>query len=406
MAKRSTNRSGKSLVIVESPAKARTIGKFLGRDFTVEASIGHVRDLPQKAAEIPDAYRKEQWSRLGVNVENDFAPLYIVPPGKTAQVRKLKGLVKDAKDLYLATDEDREGEAISWHLNELLKPKIPVHRLVFHEITKEAIEEALSHPRQIDDDLVKAQETRRIVDRLYGYEVSPLLWKKVRPKLSAGRVQSVAVRLIVERERQRMAFHEAAYWDLIGQFANTGGQEFQADLVSVDGRKIPEGKDFDPATGKLKNDELLLLDGQQAGALAERLSKATFAVAKLDDKPYTSKPYPPFTTSTLQQEANRKLGFSARRTMQAAQSLYENGHITYMRTDSTNLAQVAIDAARELVAREYGPEYLPDCAARLSDEGEERPRGTRGDSARRPSVRFSRAASRQSWAPTNSRSTT
>ena len=360
MAKRSTNRSGKSLVIVESPAKARTIGKFLGRDFTVEASIGHVRDLPQKAAEIPDAYRKEQWSRLGVNVENGFAPLYIVPPGKTAQVRKLKGLMKDAKDLYLATDEDREGEAISWHLNELLKPKIPVHRLVFHEITKEAIEEALSHPRQIDEDLVKAQETRRIVDRLYGYEVSPLLWKKVRPKLSAGRVQSVAVRLIVERERQRMAFHEAAYWDLIGRFANAGGQEFQADLVSVDGRKIPEGKDFDPATGKLKNDELLLLDGQQAGALAERLSKAAFAVSKLDDKPYTSKPYPPFTTSTLQQEVNRKLGFSARRTMQAAQSLYENGHITYMRTDSTNLAQVAIEAARELVGREYGPEYLPD----------------------------------------------
>jgi DNA topoisomerase-1 len=360
MAKRSTSRNGKSLVIVESPAKARTIGKFLGRDFTVEASIGHVRDLPQKAAEIPDAYRKEQWSRLGVNVENDFAPLYIVPPGKTAQVRKLKGLVKEAKDLYLATDEDREGEAISWHLNELLKPKVPVHRLVFHEITKEAIEQALSHPRQIDEDLVKAQETRRIVDRLYGYEVSPLLWKKVRPKLSAGRVQSVAVRLIVERERQRMAFHEAAYWDLIGRFANTDGQDFQADLVSVDGRNIPAGKDFDPATGKLKNAELLLLGGQQAAELAERLCKSPFAVSKLDDKPYTSKPYPPFTTSTLQQEANRKLGFSARRTMQAAQSLYENGHITYMRTDSTNLAQVAIDAARDLVAREYGAEYLPD----------------------------------------------
>jgi DNA topoisomerase I len=360
MAKRSTTRTGKSLVIVESPAKARTIGKFLGRDFTVEASIGHVRDLPQKAAEIPDAYRKEQWSRLGVNVENDFAPLYIVPPGKTAQVRKLKGLVKEAKDLYLATDEDREGEAISWHLNELLKPKVPVHRLVFHEITKEAIEAALSHPRQIDEDLVKAQETRRIVDRLYGYEVSPLLWKKVRPKLSAGRVQSVAVRLIVERERQRMAFHEAAYWDLLGRFANTGGQEFQAELISVDGRNIPEGKDFDPAAGKLKNAELLLLNGQQAAELAERLGKGSFAVSKLDDKPYTSKPYPPFTTSTLQQEANRKLGFSARRTMQAAQSLYENGHITYMRTDSTNLAQVAIDTARDLVAREYGREYLPD----------------------------------------------
>ncbi len=231
---------------------------------------------------------------------------------------------------------------------------------MFHEITKEAIEAALSHPRQIDEDLVKAQETRRIVDRLYGYEVSPLLWKKVRPKLSAGRVQSVAVRLIVERERQRMAFHEAAYWDLLGRFANTGGQEFQAELISVDGRNIPEGKDFDPATGKLKNAELLLLNGQQAAELAERLGKGSFAVSRLDDKPYTSKPYPPFTTSTLQQEANRKLGFSARRTMQAAQSLYENGHITYMRTDSTNLAQVAIDTARDLVAREYGREYLPD----------------------------------------------
>src|SRR5262249_33479896 len=217
MAKKAANKNGKSLVIVESPAKARTISKFLGRGFTVEASIGHVRDLPQGAKQIPDEYRKEQWSRLGVNVEKDFAPLYIVPPGKTAQVRKLKGLVKEAKDLYLATDEDREGEAISWHLNELLKPKVPVHRLVFHEVTKEAIEDALEHPRSIDNDLVRAQETRRILDRLYGYEVSPLLWKKVRPKLSAGRVQSVAVRLIVERERQRMAFHEAAYWDLIGR---------------------------------------------------------------------------------------------------------------------------------------------------------------------------------------------
>ncbi|HEV2972094.1 MAG TPA: type I DNA topoisomerase [Pirellulales bacterium] len=360
MAKRATGRSGKSLVIVESPAKARTISKFLGSGFTVEASIGHVRDLPEKAAEIPDEYRKEQWSRLGVNVAEDFAPLYIVPPKKTAQVRKLKGLLKDAKDLYLATDEDREGEAISWHLNELLKPKVPVHRLVFHEITKEAIEDALSHPREIDADLVRAQETRRIVDRLYGYEVSPLLWKKVRPKLSAGRVQSVAVRLIVERERQRMAFHEAAYWDLLGLFANAGGQEFQAEMVSVGGRKIPEGKDFDPATGKLKNEELLLLDSRGANELAERLRQASFRVAKIDDKPYTSKPYPPFTTSTLQQEANRKLGFTARRTMQAAQSLYENGHITYMRTDSTNLAKVAIDAARDLVAEQYGREYLPD----------------------------------------------
>ncbi len=251
--KKAASGSSKSLVIVESPAKARTISKFLGRGFTVEASIGHVRDLPQGAGQIPDEYRDQPWSRLGVNVDKDFDPLYIVPPGKAAQVRKLKGLVKDAKDLYLATDEDREGEAISWHLNELLKPKVPVHRLVFHEITKEAIEEALEHPRQIDADLVRAQEARRIVDRLYGYEVSPLLWKKVRPKLSAGRVQSVAVRLIVDRERQRMAFHTATYWDLLATFATAKGEELHAMLVEVDGRDIPAGKDFDPATGQVKN---------------------------------------------------------------------------------------------------------------------------------------------------------
>ena len=358
--KKSAGRTGKSLVIVESPAKARTISKFLGRDFTVEASIGHVRDLPERANQIPAEYRDQQWSRLGVNVEKDFEPLYIIPPGKLAQVRKLKALVKDAKDLYLATDEDREGEAISWHLNELLKPKMPVHRLVFHEITKEAITEALEHPRQIDTDLVRAQEARRIVDRLYGYEVSPLLWKKVRPKLSAGRVQSVAVRLIVERERARMAFRSGTYWDLIAGLATAAGEEFTATLATVDGRKIPSGKDFDPATGKLTGDNLLLLDDAGARQLAERLSRAKFQVSELETKPYASKPYPPFTTSTLQQEANRKLGFTARRTMQVAQSLYENGHITYMRTDSTNLASVAIEAARTLVAEQYGPEYLPD----------------------------------------------
>ncbi len=367
MAKKASARNGKSLVIVESPAKARTISKFLGRDFTVEASIGHVRDLPQGAKQIPEEFKGEDWAYLGVNVNQDFNPVYIIPPGKTAQVRKLKALLKDAKDLYLATDEDREGEAISWHLNELLRPKVPVHRLVFHEITKEAIHAALEHPRKIDDDLVKAQEARRIIDRLYGYEVSPLLWRKVRPKLSAGRVQSVAVRLIVERERQRMAFRSATYWDLLGRFAkqterqlaNDAEQQFAAELVSVDGRKIPAGKDFDPATGKLKDPALLQLDEQGASQLAARLQSGEFHVASLEDKPYTSKPYAPFTTSTLQQEANRKLGFTARRTMQAAQSLYENGHITYMRTDSTNLASVAVEAARELVASQYGSEYLP-----------------------------------------------
>lgn len=361
MAKKSATKSGaKSLVIVESPAKARTIGKFLGRDFTVEASIGHIRDLPQGAKEIPDEYRDQPWSRLGVNVKQGFDPLYVIPSGKAAQVKKLRGLLKGAKDLYLATDEDREGEAISWHLNEVLKPKIPVHRLVFHEITKEAIQDALEHTRQIDADLVRAQETRRILDRLYGYEVSPLLWRKVRPKLSAGRVQSVAVRLIVDRERQRMAFHSATYWDLTATFANSEGQTFDAGLVAVDGRQIPEGKDFDSTTGKLKDQSLLLMDESAANKLAERIRGGQFQVASLEDKPYVSRPYPPFTTSTLQQEANRKLGFTARRTMQAAQALYENGHITYMRTDSTNLATVAVEAARELVRSQYGGEYLPD----------------------------------------------
>ena len=353
------NAGGKSLVIVESPAKARTISGFLGRDFVIEASIGHVRDLPQGAKQMPAELKKEAWAYLGVNVNDNFSPVYVVPPGKTEQVRKLRSLVKDAKDLYLATDEDREGEAISWHLREILKPKVPVRRLVFHEITKDAIEEALANPREIDDDLVRAQETRRILDRLYGYEVSPLLWRKVRPKLSAGRVQSVAVKLIVEREKQRMAFVSATYWDLLGRFAKLTGQELEAGLVSYQGRQVPATKDFDSATGKIKDPSLLLLNEQQVAELAQRLRQAEFKVTSVETTPYTSKPYPPFTTSTLQQEANRKLGFTARRTMQAAQSLYENGHITYMRTDSTNLAKVAIDAARELVETQYGREYLP-----------------------------------------------
>jgi DNA topoisomerase-1 len=350
---------GHSLVIVESPAKARTISKYLGRNFTVEASIGHVRDLPQGAAQIPAQYKGEPWSNLGVNVNDNFTPIYVIPPGKSKQIKLLKDRLKQADALYLATDEDREGEAISWHLLEILKPKVPVHRLVFHEITKDAIQAALKSPRDVDDGLVRAQETRRILDRLYGYEVSPLLWRKVRPKLSAGRVQSVAVRMIVERERERMAFVSATWWDLIGQFAKSDDQKLDAGLISVDGRRIPSGKDFDPATGKLKNNELMLLDGPAADALLQRIRKGQFRVTNVEDKPYTSKPYPPFTTSTLQQEGNRKLGFTARRTMQVAQSLYENGHITYMRTDSTNLAQVAIEDARRLVSEEYGDEYLP-----------------------------------------------
>ncbi len=359
MSKKSSTNAGTSLVIVESPAKARTISKFLGRDYVIEASIGHIRDLPQGAKEIPEQYKKEEWAYLGVNVNHDFEPVYVISHDKTQQVRKLKSLLKEAKDLYLATDEDREGEAISWHLCEVLQPKVPVRRLVFHEITKEAIRDALKNPRNIDDDLVRAQEVRRIVDRLYGYDVSPLLWRKIRPRLSAGRVQSVAVRLIVERERQRMAFTSATYWDLLGTFATSSDESFAAELVSVDGRHIPSGRDFDPATGKLKDAGLLLLDERQAGELLTRLRSASCRVVNLEDKPYTTRPYPPFTTSTLQQEANRKYGFTARHTMQVAQTLYETGHITYMRTDSTTLAAVAIEAARQLVASQYGKEYLP-----------------------------------------------
>ncbi len=359
MAKKSAASTGNSLVIVESPAKARTISKFLGSGYVLEASIGHVRDLPQGAKEVPAEYKKEDWAYLGVNVNRDFEPIYIIPREKSQQVRKLKRLLKEAKDLYLATDEDREGEAISWHLCEVLNPRVPVRRLVFHEITEGAIREALQNPREIDHNLVRAQEVRRIVDRLYGYDVSPLLWRKIRPRLSAGRVQSVAVRLIVERERQRMAFRAATFWDLLGEFAKPSGESFAAELVSVDGRNIPASRDFDPVTGKLKDAKLLLLSEQEARALVARLRDALCRVAHVEDKPYTTRPYPPFTTSTLQQEANRKYGFTARHTMQVAQALYENGFITYMRTDSTTLAAVAVDAARRLVASQYGEEYLP-----------------------------------------------
>jgi DNA topoisomerase-1 len=352
--------AGHALVIVESPAKARTIGKFLGKNYRVEASIGHVRDLPQGAKQVPAQYKGESWANLGVNVDDNFTPIYIVPPGKTKQIKLLKDELKNSTALYLATDEDREGEAISWHLMEILTPKVPVHRLVFHEITHDAIHAALAAPRDVDQGMVRAQETRRILDRLFGYEVSPLLWRKVRPKLSAGRVQSVAVRLIVERERERMAFVSAAWWDLLAQFAKTSGESLEATLVSVDGRKIPQGKDFDSTTGKLANKDAILLDEAAARGLSERIRTGEFRVANVEDKPYSTKPYAPFTTSTLQQEANRKLGFTARRTMQVAQSLYENGHITYMRTDSTNLAAVAIEDARRLVEENYGREFMPD----------------------------------------------
>jgi DNA topoisomerase-1 len=352
--------NGNALVIVESPAKARTISKFLGSGYTVEASIGHIRDLPEGKKDLDEQYKKEDWAYLGVNINEDFNPIYVIPSEKEKQVKKLRGLLKDADVLYLATDEDREGEAISWHLQEVLKPKVPVHRLVFHEITKEAIHAALENPRSIDTGLVRAQETRRILDRLYGYDVSQLVWRKIKPGLSAGRVQSVAVRLIVERERERCAFHSATYWDLLGEFGAPSGKPFDATMSSYNGRRIPSGKDFDAATGKLKDTNLLLLDEAGAKDLLARLKNATFKVATLEDKPYTEQPRPPFTTSTLQQEAVRKLGFTSRRTMQVAQSLYENGYITYMRTDSTTLSPSAVDAARTLVASEYGQDYLPE----------------------------------------------
>ncbi|MEO1616631.1 MAG: type I DNA topoisomerase [Planctomycetota bacterium] len=350
--------TGKSLVIVESPAKARTISKFLGSSYQVEASIGHVRDLPEGKKDVPDKFKEETWAYLGVNVDEGFEPLYIVPSEKKKHVSKLKAALKEADNLYLATDEDREGEAISWHLHQLLKPKVPVHRLVFHEITKEAITDALEHTREIDEALVRAQETRRILDRLYGYDMSQLLWRKVGSGTSAGRVQSVAVRLIVERERERIAFVKATYWDIDAMFQTSAGESMAATLSQYEGKRVPSGKDFDSATGKPTKPNLLLLTEQETNALAERLRSTEFSVSKVEVKPFSERPRAPFTTSTMQQEANRKLGFGAKRTMNAAQRLYENGFITYMRTDSTTLSNEAVSAARSLVSSEYGQKYL------------------------------------------------
>ncbi|HLU39796.1 MAG TPA: type I DNA topoisomerase [Planctomycetota bacterium] len=351
---------GKPLVIVESPAKARTIGRILGPGYRIEASIGHIRDLPANAEEVPASIKGQKWARLGIDIDSDFKPHYVVPKNKREQIKKLKEAMRDATELYLATDEDREGESISWHLLQELKPKVAVKRLVFHEITEEAIREALAHPRGIDENLVEAQETRRIVDRLYGYSVSPLLWKKIRPRLSAGRVQSVAVRLIVERERERMRFVPATYFDLDGTFVAHATQ-FSAALQSVGGRRIASGKDFDPDTGKLRpgKDQPLQLDQAEAEALVARLRGQPARVESVDSKPYVERPSPPFTTSTLQQEAGRKLRFTAQRTMRAAQRLYENGFITYMRTDSTNLANEALEAARAHIKENFGAEHLP-----------------------------------------------
>ncbi|MEU0411361.1 type I DNA topoisomerase [Streptomyces griseorubiginosus] len=358
-----TAQGGRRLVIVESPAKAKTIKGYLGPGYVVEASVGHIRDLPNGAAEVPEKYTGEV-RRLGVDVEHDFEPIYVVNADKRAQVKKLKDLLKDSDELFLATDEDREGEAIAWHLQEVLKPKVPVKRMVFHEITKAAIQAAVANPRELNQKLVDAQETRRILDRLYGYEVSPVLWKKVMPRLSAGRVQSVATRLVVERERERIAFRSAEYWDLTGTFATgragdpSDPSSLVARLQTVDGRRVAQGRDFD-SLGQLKSANTLHLDEANARALAAALEQTQFAVRSVESKPYRRSPYAPFRTTTLQQEASRKLGFGAKATMQVAQKLYENGFITYMRTDSTTLSDTAVAAARAQVTQLYGADYLP-----------------------------------------------
>ncbi|MER5266159.1 type I DNA topoisomerase [Actinosynnema sp. NPDC002837] len=349
------------LVIVESPAKARKIASYLGSDFVVESSKGHIRDLPRGAADVPAKYKGMPWARLGVDVDHGFEPLYVVTPDKKSTVSELKELLKDVDELYLATDGDREGEAIAWHLLDTLKPKVPVRRMVFHEITEPAILAAAANPRDLDQDLVDAQETRRILDRLYGYEVSPVLWKKVMPKLSAGRVQSVATRIVVERERERMKFVTASYWDVSATMdagEDAAPRTFGARLIAVDGTRLAAGRDFGP-DGRLKaGADVRVLDEAHARAIADGLVNASMTVSSVEEKPYTRKPYAPFMTSTLQQEAGRKLRFSADRTMRTAQKLYENGYITYMRTDSTTLSETAIAAARAQATELYGSQFV------------------------------------------------
>jgi DNA topoisomerase-1 len=351
----------KRLVIVESPTKAKTISGFLPKDYRVEACMGHVRDLPESASEVPESVKGKDWATLGVNVQENFEPLYVVPNKKKKVVTGLKAALKEADELIVATDEDREGESIGWHLVQVLKPKVPVRRMVFHEITREAIADSIKHYRTIDENLVRAQETRRVLDRLVGYTLSPLLWKKVAPGLSAGRVQSVAVRLLVQREQQRLAFVSGEYWDLRALLAPIKElkNEFEAGLVSVGGVRVATGKDFDETTGKIaKGKKVLLLDAKGAKALRDRLIAGDWKVTDLSEKPQIRKPAPPFTTSTLQQEANRKLRLPARQTMQIAQKLYEEGYITYMRTDSVNLSNEAVTAARKEIQSRYGAEFL------------------------------------------------
>jgi DNA topoisomerase-1 len=348
---------GIKLVIVESPAKARKIGGFLGDDYVVEASVGHIRDLPQRAADIPKEYKKIAWAKEGVNIEEGFEPLYVINPDKRAKVSELKALMKDADELILATDEDREGEAIAWHLIEVLRPKIPIRRMVFHEITKEAIQKAANETRDLDYRLVDAQETRRVLDRLYGYRLSPVLWKKVMPRISAGRVQSVATRLIVERERERMAFISSKWWDLTAQ-CEAG---FNARLLSLDGKRVAATNDFD-ANGGLKEKSvanILLLDEASANELVQSLTGKALTVKSTEESPRTERPKAPFTTSTMQQDAGSRLGWGAQLTMRVAQRLYENGYITYMRTDSVTLSQSAIESARSSAKSLYGADYIP-----------------------------------------------
>jgi DNA topoisomerase-1 len=345
------------LLIVESPTKARTLSAFLGGKYRVMASVGHVRDLPNNAGEVPKAIKGEAWGSMAVDVEHDFQPHYVVSPDRRGTIRDMKAALKEASEVLLATDPDREGESISWHLLELLKPKVPVRRIVFHEITEEAVLGAIEHSREIDRNLVDAQESRRILDRLFGYKVSPVLWKWIAPKLSAGRVQSVAVRLVVEREEERKAFRKAGFWNLEATL-NGEGREFTATLVRVNGKRVAIGKDFDAATGKPGNGGVTVLDGASSAALAETLRGAIpWEVTGVEEKPVTQRPAPPFTTSTLQQEANRKLGFSADRTMSAAQRLFDSGVISYHRTDSTTLSEKALQESGRTIRGMYGEEY-------------------------------------------------
>ncbi len=354
---------GSKLVIVESPAKAKTIAGYLGKDWHVEASVGHIRDIPTPS-EMPAEIKKGPFGKFGVDVDNDFEPYYIVDADKKKKVAELKRALKGADELYLATDEDREGEAIAWHLLQTLQPKIPVKRMVFHEITKEAIQRAANSTREVNTALVDAQETRRILDRLYGYEISPVLWRKVKAGLSAGRVQSVATRMVVERERERMAFRSASYWDVEADVTpDAAANQFTARLTGVDGNRVASGRDF-ADDGTLANEKVTHLDRAAAEGIAAALRAADVAVTEVADKPYTRRPSAPFTTSTLQQEASRKLRLSSKNAMRVAQRLYENGYITYMRTDSTTLSEAALTAAREQARDLYGAEYVPESARR------------------------------------------